>query len=44
MEKLQKKLIIKFTEETMHLICNHETNEGGIQVWSYVYRGVGYRA
>ncbi|TEB31539.1 cell cycle checkpoint [Coprinellus micaceus] len=34
LEKLQKKLIIKFTEETMHLICNHETNEGGIQVWS----------
>ncbi|KAF8921257.1 checkpoint protein Hus1/Mec3 [Mucidula mucida] len=35
-EKLQKKCIIKFTETNMHLICNSDTNEGGIQVWSQV--------
>ncbi len=35
-EKLQKKCIIKFTETNMHLICNSDTNEGGIQVWSCV--------
>lgn len=34
MEKLQKKCIIKFTETDMHVICNDEANEGGIQVWS----------
>jgi len=33
-EKLQKKCIIKFTETNMHIICNSEANEGGIQVWS----------
>lgn len=33
-EKLQKKCIIKFTETNMHIICNNEANEGGIQVWS----------
>ncbi|KIK60204.1 hypothetical protein GYMLUDRAFT_168427 [Collybiopsis luxurians FD-317 M1] len=37
-EKLQKKCIIKFTEETMHVICNNEANEGGIQVWSQIKR------
>ncbi|KAF5342544.1 hypothetical protein D9611_001220 [Ephemerocybe angulata] len=36
LEKLQKRLIIKFTETTMHLICNSDTNEGGIQVWSQI--------
>jgi HUS1 checkpoint protein len=36
-EKLQKKCIIKFTETNMHIICNSEANEGGIQVWSYVF-------
>ncbi|OAX41448.1 cell cycle checkpoint [Rhizopogon vinicolor AM-OR11-026] len=36
MEKLQKKCIIKFTETDMHVICNDEANEGGIQVWSVV--------
>ncbi|KAG7452492.1 cell cycle checkpoint [Guyanagaster necrorhizus] len=35
-EKLQKKCIIKFTETNMHLICNSDTNEGGIQVWSQI--------
>ncbi|KAG9316067.1 cell cycle checkpoint [Chiua virens] len=35
-EKLQKKCIIKFTEDEMHIICNDDANEGGIQVWSYV--------
>jgi Hus1-like protein len=35
-EKLQKKFIIKFTEDTMNIICNNDTNEGGIQVWSCV--------
>ncbi|KAF8638968.1 hypothetical protein AX17_001829 [Amanita inopinata Kibby_2008] len=35
-EKLQKKCIVKFTEEDMHIICNSETNEGGLQVWSKV--------
>ncbi|KAL1674543.1 checkpoint protein Hus1/Mec3 [Schizophyllum commune] len=35
-EKLQKKCIIRFTEETMHIICNHDANEGGIQVWSQI--------
>ena len=33
-EKLQKKCIIKFTATNMHIICNSEANEGGIQVWS----------
>jgi len=33
-EKLQKKCIIKFTETQMHIICNDDANEGGIQVWS----------
>ncbi|KIJ62874.1 hypothetical protein HYDPIDRAFT_30017 [Hydnomerulius pinastri MD-312] len=35
-EKLQKKCIIKFTENEMHIICNDDANEGGIQVWSVV--------
>ncbi|RXW16902.1 hypothetical protein EST38_g8956 [Candolleomyces aberdarensis] len=35
-EKLQKKFLIKFTEGTMHVICNSDTNEGGIQVWSQI--------
>ncbi|CAA7265748.1 unnamed protein product [Cyclocybe aegerita] len=35
-EKLQKKCIIKFTETSMHIICNHDANEGGIQVWSQI--------
>ncbi|KAF8149076.1 checkpoint protein Hus1/Mec3 [Crassisporium funariophilum] len=35
-EKLQKKCIIKFTETNMHIICNSEANEGGIQVWSQI--------
>ena len=33
-EKLQKVCIIKFTEKEMHIICNGDANEGGIQVWS----------
>ncbi|RDB25543.1 Checkpoint protein hus1 [Hypsizygus marmoreus] len=35
-EKLQKKCIIKFTETNMHIICNSDANEGGIQVWSQI--------
>ncbi|KAF8071503.1 checkpoint protein Hus1/Mec3 [Lyophyllum atratum] len=35
-EKLQKKCIIKFTETNMYIICNHDANEGGIQVWSQI--------
>lgn len=35
-EKLQKKCIIKFTETSMHIICNSDANEGGIQVWSQI--------
>ncbi|KAJ2918194.1 hypothetical protein MD484_g2233, partial [Candolleomyces efflorescens] len=35
-EKLQKKFMIKFTESTMHVICNSDTNEGGVQVWSQI--------
>ncbi|KAF8208928.1 checkpoint protein Hus1/Mec3 [Mycena galopus ATCC 62051] len=35
-EKLQKKCIIKFSEEVMSIICNSEANEGGIQVWSQI--------
>ncbi|EKM77171.1 hypothetical protein AGABI1DRAFT_77581 [Agaricus bisporus var. burnettii JB137-S8] len=35
-EKFQKRFIIKFTPETMHIICNHEANEGGTQVWSQI--------
>ncbi|KAH0833482.1 cell cycle checkpoint [Lanmaoa asiatica] len=35
-EKLQKKCIIKFTEDEIHIICNDDANEGGIQVWSVV--------
>ncbi|KJA25078.1 hypothetical protein HYPSUDRAFT_65028 [Hypholoma sublateritium FD-334 SS-4] len=35
-EKLQKKCIIKFTETNMHIICNNEANEGGVQVWSQI--------
>lgn len=36
-EKLQKKCIIKFTEKDLRMICNSESNEGGIQVWSCVF-------
>ncbi|KAJ7250888.1 checkpoint protein Hus1/Mec3 [Mycena haematopus] len=35
-EKLQKKCIIKFSEEVMCIICNDEANDGGIQVWSQI--------
>ncbi|KAH7884793.1 cell cycle checkpoint [Phlebopus sp. FC_14] len=35
-EKLQRRCIIKFTESEMHIICNDDANEGGIQVWSVV--------
>ncbi|KXN88314.1 Checkpoint protein hus1 [Leucoagaricus sp. SymC.cos] len=35
-EKLQKRFIIKFTPENIHIICNHEANEGGTQVWSQI--------
>ncbi|KAF9457489.1 checkpoint protein Hus1/Mec3 [Collybia nuda] len=45
-EKLQKKCIIKFTETNMHIICNNDANEGGIQVWSQIKVDslfVGYR-
>ncbi|KAI0926322.1 hypothetical protein AcW1_008532 [Taiwanofungus camphoratus] len=35
-EKLQKRCIIKFTENEMHMICNNDVNEGGIQVWSQI--------
>ncbi|KAF5379745.1 hypothetical protein D9615_005814 [Tricholomella constricta] len=35
-ERLQKKCIIKFTETNMHIICNNDANEGGIQVWSQI--------
>ncbi|KAG5652181.1 hypothetical protein H0H81_005980 [Sphagnurus paluster] len=35
-EKLQKKCIIKFTETNMHIICNDDANEGGVQVWSQI--------
>ncbi|KLO17351.1 cell cycle checkpoint [Schizopora paradoxa] len=34
-EKLQKRCIIKFTEEEMHIICNQES-EDGVQVWSQI--------
>ncbi|KAG7096541.1 hypothetical protein E1B28_003967 [Marasmius oreades] len=33
-EKLQKKCVIRFTEENIHIICASEANEGGMQVWS----------
>lgn len=33
-EKLQRRCIIKFTESHMHMICNHDASEGGVQVWS----------
>ncbi|KAJ7082750.1 checkpoint protein Hus1/Mec3 [Mycena belliarum] len=35
-EKLQKKCIIKFSDDVMCIICNSEVNEGGIQVWSQI--------
>ncbi|THU98365.1 cell cycle checkpoint [Dendrothele bispora CBS 962.96] len=35
-EKLQKRCYIKFTETNMQIICNHDSNEGGIQVWSQI--------
>ncbi|KAG2075480.1 cell cycle checkpoint [Suillus decipiens] len=35
-EKLQRTCIMKFTETEMHVICNDDANEGGIQVWSVV--------
>ncbi|KZT65911.1 cell cycle checkpoint [Daedalea quercina L-15889] len=35
-EKLQKRCIIKFTESEMHIICNNDAGEGGIQVWSQI--------
>lgn len=36
MEKLQKRCIIRFGEEEMHIICNNGVSDGSIQVWSYV--------
>ncbi|KAF7789756.1 hypothetical protein EIP86_000702 [Pleurotus ostreatoroseus] len=36
LEKLQKRLIVRFTESDMHIICDSEGNEGGIQVWSNI--------
>ncbi|KAJ3560804.1 hypothetical protein NP233_g10592 [Leucocoprinus birnbaumii] len=35
-EKLQKRFILKFTPDVMHIICDHEANEGGTQVWSQI--------
>ncbi|KAK7043886.1 Checkpoint protein hus1 [Paramarasmius palmivorus] len=35
-EKLQKRCIIRFTETNIHIICNSEANEGGMQVWSQI--------
>ncbi|KAJ8468281.1 hypothetical protein ONZ45_g17296 [Pleurotus djamor] len=35
-EKLQKKCIVKFAPTEMRIICNHDANEGGIQVWSVI--------
>lgn len=35
-EKMQKRCIVKFTENEMHIICNNDAGEGGIQVWSCV--------
>lgn len=35
-EKLQKRCIVKFTENEMHIICNNDAGEGSIQVWSCV--------
>lgn len=32
-EKIQKKCIVRFTEDDVHIICNSETNEGSLQVW-----------
>jgi HUS1 checkpoint protein len=33
-EKLQKRLILKFSDETMQIICNDTSNDGGVEVWS----------
>ncbi|KZT06077.1 cell cycle checkpoint [Laetiporus sulphureus 93-53] len=35
-ERLQKRCIIKFTENEMHIICNSDASEGSIQVWSQI--------
>ncbi|KAI0730107.1 cell cycle checkpoint [Fomitopsis betulina] len=35
-EKMQKRCIVKFTENEMHIICNNDAGEGGIQVWSQI--------
>ncbi|PCH42690.1 cell cycle checkpoint [Wolfiporia cocos MD-104 SS10] len=35
-EKLQKRCSIKLTETEMHIICNSDVNEGGIQMWSQI--------
>ncbi|KAJ6584959.1 checkpoint protein Hus1/Mec3 [Mycena capillaripes] len=35
-EKLQKKCVIKFSEDVMCIICNDDNNVGGIQVWSQI--------
>ncbi|ESK85808.1 checkpoint clamp complex protein hus1 [Moniliophthora roreri MCA 2997] len=35
-EKLQKRCIIRFTPTNIHIICNSEANEGGMQVWSQI--------
>ncbi|KAF9818764.1 hypothetical protein IEO21_02544 [Rhodonia placenta] len=36
MEKLQKRCIIRFGEEEMHIICNNGVSDGSIQVWSQI--------
>ncbi|KIY52061.1 cell cycle checkpoint [Fistulina hepatica ATCC 64428] len=38
-ERLQKKCIVQFSPTHMHLICNHDANEGGVQMWSKI--GIG---
>ncbi|TFL06872.1 checkpoint protein Hus1/Mec3 [Pterulicium gracile] len=35
-EKLQKQYIITLTPSQMKIICNDDTNDGGIQVWSVI--------
>ncbi|KAH9917269.1 Hus1-like protein-domain-containing protein [Fomitopsis serialis] len=34
--EIQKRCIIKFSGNEMHIICNTEAGEGGVQVWSQI--------
>ncbi|EMD33362.1 hypothetical protein CERSUDRAFT_117980 [Gelatoporia subvermispora B] len=35
-EKMHKRMTIRFTQTALHIICNSPASEGGVQVWSQI--------